>query len=99
MFSNTMRHNQWAFYHWCPGCQRMHGLPKQGWKFNGDAKSPSFTPSFLHRYTRDDGPDVRCHYVVTEGALHYEPDCTHKLAGQVVPMPDVPHHEAERLGL
>jgi hypothetical protein len=33
-----------------------------------------------------------CHYVVTAGQVAYQGDCTHAMASQTVPMPDLPEH-------
>jgi hypothetical protein len=79
--------------HFCPGCQQMHVLPwKRGdWTFDGDFESPTFAPSFLHTWT--EGPEHvprRCHYVLTAGVLNFCADSTHALAGQPVPLPDLP---------
>jgi hypothetical protein len=35
---------------WCPGCGHAHGIgikPPNGWTFNGNPDSPTFTPSVL----------------------------------------------------
>ncbi len=34
--------------------------------------------------------DWCCHYILTAGVLNYCGDCTHALAGQSVPLPDLP---------
>ncbi len=38
---------------WCPGCNQAHGirhgLPPNGWHWNGDAYKPVFSPSVLVR--------------------------------------------------
>lgn len=34
--------------------------------------------------------DYCCHYFLTDGVLNYCGDCTHKLSGQQVPLPDLP---------
>lgn len=86
--------------HFCPGCQEKHLLPDR-WQFNGDLDRPSFTPSFLHTFTRFDGYDDRglgigppiertCHYILTDGQLQYQADCWHDLKSQTVPLPDLP---------
>lgn len=36
--------------------------------------------------------DWCCHYVVTAGQVAYCGDCTHGMAGQTIPMPDLPEH-------
>lgn len=71
-----------GWYHWCPACQMRHRLPDQ-WKFDGNLERPTFTPSFKHSF----GKGRVCHYILTKGQLHYCSDCTHNMAGQVVPLP------------
>lgn len=80
----------WAFK--CPGCDDTHhfytkyrGNTKFEWTFNGDVDKPTFTPSLL--LSR---PGKRCHLFVTDGKIIYCGDCDHKLAGQTVPMEDLP---------
>lgn len=34
----------------------------------------------------------RCHTFVTDGKIQFLSDCTHALAGQTVPLPDLPAH-------
>lgn len=36
-----------------------------------------------------------CHYVLTAGVLHFQADCTHALAGQAVPLPEIPAEHGE----
>lgn len=52
------------------------------WRWNGDAERPTFTPALRH--------GVRCHYTLKDGVLQFAPDCDHALAGQSVPLPDLP---------
>lgn len=79
----------------CPACTEvddgsMHvfmnkmndGSP--GWSFNGDLEKPTFTPSMLSQSSR-----TRCHSFVTNGRIHYLHDCTHRMAGQTIDLPDV----------
>lgn len=33
-----------------------------------------------------------CHYVLTKGILNFCVDCTHSMAGKVVPLPVLPEH-------
>src|ERR1700674_3545649 len=73
--------------HWCPGCDKMHVIPK-AWMFNGDVEKPTFSPSALHQWTW--GPEMtehRCHYFVTEGRIEFCGDSLHALAGKTVPLP------------
>lgn len=83
--------------HWCPGCDEMHVLPwkRGGWTFDGNLIAPTFTPSFKHsgRHFCPDGVtpvEYVCHYILTAGVLNFCSDCTHALAGQSVPLPDLP---------
>lgn len=45
--SSRLRRVTGAFIHWCPGCGEMHRLP-DGWKFDGNLETPTFSPSFKH---------------------------------------------------
>lgn len=74
-----------TYEHYCPGCEGLHPLPSQ-WKFNGNLESPSFTPSF----NQMPGNARQCHYVITDGIIHYQTDSWHELKGQKIPMPDIP---------
>ena len=73
---------------------------KANWTFvNNDLEKPTFTPSLLayphktlaypHK-TFDENKNVvetpRCHFILTEGILHFQGDCTHEFAGQKVPL-------------
>lgn len=84
----------------CPGCGENHGLPvgdgtrHPRWTFNGDKQKPTLTPSILART----GPWVSgpkqgqteiCHSYVRDGQIQFLGDCTHKLAGQTVPLPPI----------
>jgi hypothetical protein len=75
-----------------------------GWTFNNDGNKPTFSPSILVRGTEpltDDEydrviagekihkPDSICHSFVTEGNIQFLGDCTHKLAGQTVELPNI----------
>lgn len=87
--------------HWCPGCESLHVIPTKrgGWSFDGDYVSPSFAPSVKHTWYPDDvmrGRAKVCHYFIQAGRINFCPDCTHDLAGQVVPMVDIGEALAER---
>lgn len=69
--------------HWCPGCGCLHSPSSPaGWAWDGDAERPTFTPAMRQ--------GVQCHYTLTAGVLQFFSDCTHELAGQAVPLPDLP---------
>jgi hypothetical protein len=80
----------YAFH--CPGCEHTHVFFTAGrmtWDFNADLESPTFTPSLLNRCETHQNPKLRvCHLNLTAGKLHFHPDCTHDLAGQVVDLPE-----------
>lgn len=80
----------YGHYHYCPGCEGMHRLPP-GWTFNGDLVRPTYSPSFKHTWRfGDSGGGKVCHYILTDGVLNYCSDSTHPLAGEAVPLPDIP---------
>jgi hypothetical protein len=72
------------------------------WIWNGDIDKPTFTPSILLRYhtwippaTRENmnvGPQTKinvvCHSLVINGQIQFLNDCTHKLVGQTVDLPE-----------
>ena len=73
-------HAGWMIF--CPGCDEYHIFDKR-WTFNGDLEKPTFTPSYLSKTQ-----DTVCHSFVTDGAIRYLGDCTHKLKGQTVDLPE-----------
>lgn len=78
----------WAFWFFCPGCEGAHFYQVPQWSFNGDFAKPTFTPSLLlHAH---EGGQPRCHLFLTDGRLQFLGDCTHKLAGQTVDLPEPP---------
>lgn len=81
----------------CPGCEHFHSFntnPKHWngmvWEFNGDMDKPTFTPSLLNKSPRKGGGERVCHIYLTDGRIHFLNDCTHKLAGRVVEIPEWP---------
>jgi hypothetical protein len=79
---------------WCPGCRCLHRIritpsPTQPagsvWQYNGNEQSPTFSPSVL---TTCPGHPRRavCHIFVKAGEIQFLNDCTHELAGKIVPM-------------
>jgi hypothetical protein len=49
---------------------------------------PTFQPSILARVERTDGKIMVCHSFVADGKIQFLGDCTHKLAGQTVDIPE-----------
>jgi hypothetical protein len=82
---------------WCEGCQCKHFIwtksetgPK--WGFNGDVNEPTFTPSVNITWPEiKDGVTVnhRCHFTITNGAVHFHGDSTHQLAGKRLPLLEI----------
>lgn len=83
----------------CPGCDHTHAVNSNQngprWTYNGDAASPTFTPSILvtTRWSANDPTekDDVCHSFVTVGRIQFLGDCTHVLAGQTVEIPEWPY--------
>lgn len=79
----------------CPGCSRTHPYtvrhpdPKfPTWEFNGNFERPTFTPSLM---CNRGGPQ-QCHLYVKDGWIEYQGDCWHDLAGQRIPMVELPEN-------
>lgn len=89
---------------WCPGCAEsadwggLHRMPVEAgpahdggpvWEWNGDLERPTTDPSILVTGDRA-GVKTRCHSYLRDGVWEFLDDCTHPLAGQRVPLPDLP---------
>lgn len=75
------------------------------WGFNGNLEAPTVTPSILKQHRHPKGHtnanpapenysgeyevDI-CHSFVEDGNIRFLTDSTHKLAGQTVPLPQLP---------
>lgn len=82
----------------CPGCAEMddndgiHMLAvnssnhEPSWEWDGNLEAPTLSPSIL---TARGGPKV-CHSFLRAGVFEFLGDCTHSMAGQSVPMLDIP---------
>jgi hypothetical protein len=80
----------WISFH-CPGCEGGHGIPVEGakaWSWNGSLDSPTVNPSILVNAARRNPSAHVCHSFIREGRIQFLADCTHKLAGQTVEIPD-----------
>ena len=84
---------------WCPGCQSLHaprfrcpehGGPTEGPMWEGEPRSNPFTmsPSLL---IHESNVSPRCHSFVRDGEWEFLNDCTHLLAGQIVPLEPLPN--------
>lgn len=75
------------------------------WSFNGDRDAPTLAPSILvtgaQKITDAEHAQImrgkkipwrpfRCHSFLRAGVIEYQGDCTHALAGQKVPLMDLP---------
>ena len=65
------------------------------WTWNMSLTAPTLSPSILsrHDYWRGEGVPPRrfiCHSFMRDGQMEFLSDCTHTLAGQTVPLPDLP---------
>lgn len=84
----------------CPGCAEsdgnsgMHLLPvnttehSPSWDFDGDVDAPTVSPSILTR--TGSNMERVCHSFLRAGVFEFLGDCTHSMAGQKVPLPDLP---------
>lgn len=87
-----------GYWHYCPGCKNDHYIATDKplangacWKFSGTIGEPTFTPSVrIYIQKTDDYPATTCHYNITKGEIQFHADSTHELAGQKVPLPDIP---------
>jgi len=87
---------------WCPGCERIDsdGIPRGGlhllpisgdsgqrptWVWNQNLEKVTLEPSILTR-----GSTSVCHSFLRDGVWEFLNDSTHKLAGQKIPMVELP---------
>ena len=83
-----------AYMFYCPGCKHHHLFNVKGdrprWEYNHNIDKPTVTPSLLNRVPCDHLephiPEKVCHLYLTDGIIHFLPDCTHELAGKSVPL-------------
>lgn len=76
-----------AFF--CPACGYAYWIKTDsgGWTWNEDRERPTINPSILCHGL------FRCHSFVTDGSIQFLSDCTHKMAGQIVDLPEFPGDE------
>jgi hypothetical protein len=98
-----LRRYDGGYMHWCPACESFHMIAVEEplengarWTFDGKLDAPTFSPSVniaftgLDRATKQVVPKGRCHYFLRAGQLQFCGDCSHALAGQTVPLPEIP---------
>lgn len=82
-------HEEISMWFFCRGCDDLHRIAVAGpraWTFDGNYEAPTVTPSILCT----GAPTRRCHSFLRAGRLEFLGDCSHALAGQTVPLPDLP---------
>lgn len=80
----------------CPGCRQYHAIYTEErndcgaqWSFNGDVDHPTFSPSLKVTWTYGEQHEQHCcHSFIRDGNIEFLGDCTHELAGQIVPLPE-----------
>lgn len=75
----------------CPGCGNSHEIPVAGlgaWTWNQSMEAPTFHPSIFVNRGSCNPNAPQCHSWVREGKIEFLNDCTHKLAGQTVELPE-----------
>jgi len=78
----------------CPGCESGHGVPvnghssKRNWSWNGSLDSPTLNPSVLVNVGGGNPTVPICHCFIRDGKIQFLADCTHKLAGHTVDVPE-----------
>lgn len=76
----------------CPGCEDEHAISVEGpgaWKWNGSMDKPTFYPSVKVTWGGEAMGRFCCHSWVKDGQIQFLGDCTHKLRGQTVDLPDL----------
>lgn len=93
--SPKLRKTTNGYIFWCPGCKCAHHVTtdiEPAWHFDGDVNLPTFSPSVrVYRPAeKDRAEETLCHLFLTKGNLLFLSDCKHDLAGQTIPLPDLP---------
>lgn len=104
--SPFLRRGTDAYSHWCPGCLEPHSIPNTwefDGNVNSPTFKPSVNITGVQtvvergRWTGEFKKDAAgnpipycCHYILTAGQLQFQPECTHELKGQTVPLPVLP---------
>ena len=67
-------------------------LKSPAWTWDGNLEAPTLSPSILtHTEPYVDGKGTGiCHSFISAGIVEFLGDCTHSLAGQKVPLPELP---------
>ncbi len=81
--------DQYIFF--CPGCDREHAI-NETWDFDLNYDEPTISPSILWNggwYVKGKWEKHVCHSFVRAGKIQFLNDCTHKLAGKTVELPEI----------
>jgi len=86
--------NQTRLRFLCVGCEIEHHLPLNNflpgqtmYEWNGDTTNITVTPGTL---IENPTPEVnRCHFLLENGDIVYQPDCDHQFAGQRQTLPNL----------
>ena len=68
-------------------------IHRPSWTWDGNLELPTVASSILSKiqpYDENGQPLGVCHSFLKAGVFEFLSDCTHPLAGQFVPMPDLP---------
>ena len=82
------RKSFYEFVFFCPVCNETHELKYGKWRFSGNIKSPSFSPSLVMTWTRtiDEVVVRKCHLSIKNGIITYHGDCSHECKNKTMPM-------------
>ena len=83
--------NEYQYLFMCPGCDQEHAFNDIIWNWNKDYNNPTLSPSVLIEGGRGQGEDFklfRCHSFIINGTIEFLQDCTHKLKGETVELPE-----------
>ena len=78
--------DKYTFY--CLGCDEHHCI-NESWSFNGDYDKPTISPSIAVQGVGTTGSKKKCHSFIVGGKIEYLSDCTHRLKGQTVDLPNI----------
>ena len=70
----------------CPIMIAISGADGPVWKWNGDKKNPTFSPSILTRLPWE-GLEVVNHVFIRDGRIQYLNDCSHEYSGMTMELP------------
>jgi hypothetical protein len=73
---------------WCPGCASLHDVAISRWNANPNA--PTISGDIVNYIPNRVNVQRFCHCNVSGGQITFQPDTTHFLSGQTVPIPNWP---------